>query len=67
MPDHRLHIPSSALRMSRGNMSDEDVLLVVTVISSSLFQVNTSARHFELLTSPESSCNFCIISAGVWM
>ncbi|XP_029701884.1 adhesion G-protein coupled receptor G5-like [Takifugu rubripes] len=34
----RVNVPSSALQMSRGNMSDDEVLLVVTVLNSNFFQ-----------------------------
>lgn len=37
--DHRVHIPSSALRMSRGAAPDEEVQMVTTVIESEFFQV----------------------------
>lgn len=36
---HRVHIPSSALRMSRGVVPDEEVQLVMAVIDSKFFQV----------------------------
>lgn len=40
---HRVHIPSSALQRSRGAApvgSEEDVLLVIALLNSSLFDVS---------------------------
>uniref|UniRef100_A0A671TZZ3 Adhesion G protein-coupled receptor G3-like n=1 Tax=Sparus aurata TaxID=8175 RepID=A0A671TZZ3_SPAAU len=37
-PDHRVHIPSSALQRSRGNGSEDEILLVATVIDSYFFE-----------------------------
>lgn len=38
---HRVHIPSSALRRSRGDESQTDVVLVTTVINSTYFTVSS--------------------------
>ncbi|XP_029980194.1 adhesion G protein-coupled receptor G3 [Sphaeramia orbicularis] len=35
---HSVHIPSSALQMSRGHASEEEVLLVVTLVNSTYFK-----------------------------
>lgn len=40
----QVHVPSSALQMSRGNASGDQVVVVITVISSNLFQVNSPGR-----------------------
>ncbi|XP_070766374.1 adhesion G-protein coupled receptor G1-like [Enoplosus armatus] len=39
-PQHRVHIPSSALQRSRGAASEEEVLLVATVINSTFFKLS---------------------------
>ncbi|XP_035537888.1 adhesion G-protein coupled receptor G1-like isoform X2 [Morone saxatilis] len=38
--NHKVHIPSSALRKSRGGASEEEVLLVVSVINSTYFKLS---------------------------
>ncbi|XP_034535401.1 adhesion G protein-coupled receptor G3-like isoform X2 [Notolabrus celidotus] len=39
-PQHRVHIPSSALQKSRGAMSGDEVLLVATVLNSTYFKLS---------------------------
>ncbi|KAM9366231.1 adhesion G protein-coupled receptor G3-like, partial [Symphorus nematophorus] len=41
-PDHRVHVPSSALKRSRGAASQEEVLVVATVINSTFFKLSPS-------------------------
>ncbi|TWW67120.1 Adhesion G protein-coupled receptor G3 G-protein coupled receptor 97 [Takifugu flavidus] len=46
----RVNVPSSALQMSRGNVSDDEVLLVVTVLNSNFFQVWFQSSHVTDIT-----------------
>ncbi|CAJ1048546.1 adhesion G protein-coupled receptor G3-like isoform X2 [Xyrichtys novacula] len=44
-PQHRVHIPSSALQKSRGSGSEDEVLLVSTVLNSSYFQLSSHQEN----------------------
>ncbi|XP_051236087.1 adhesion G-protein coupled receptor G1 isoform X9 [Dicentrarchus labrax] len=43
--NHRIHIPSSALRKSRGTASNEEVLLVAAVINSTHFKLSPPRKR----------------------
>ncbi|XP_035762038.1 adhesion G-protein coupled receptor G1-like [Neolamprologus brichardi] len=47
--EHRVHIPSSALQESIGNVSEVDVLVVASVINSSYFKLTPPPKNRRLL------------------
>ncbi|KAM8888462.1 adhesion G protein-coupled receptor G3-like [Synchiropus picturatus] len=68
-PVHRVHIPSSALQRSRGAASEEEVLLVVTVLNSTYFKLRQKPARSRIFV-PESlpkavmNGNVLVVRAG---
>uniref|UniRef100_A0AAX7ULI3 Adhesion G protein-coupled receptor G1 n=1 Tax=Astatotilapia calliptera TaxID=8154 RepID=A0AAX7ULI3_ASTCA len=56
--EHRVHIPSSALQRSIGNVPEVDVLVVASVINSSYFKVESGTCVFWKETSAKDGTGY---------
>ncbi|XP_072237095.1 adhesion G-protein coupled receptor G1-like [Leuresthes tenuis] len=62
---HRVQIPSSALQKSRGPASEEEVLVVATVINSTYFQQSPPLRKERRLLPLQPMVNFGTVLGGL--